>query len=120
WGLPAGRRHGAPAHAWSASARALASRRPPAPHHLARFLTRREREVLSRLVAGETTASLARSMGIRPSTARTHVDGILTKLGVHSRLEAVAYAVSERLVEPTADAGSSGGGVGGGCSSLAG
>jgi hypothetical protein len=38
-------------------------------------------------------------MGVRVSTARSHVDALLTKLGAHSRLEAVAYAVREGLVD---------------------
>ena len=70
-------------------------------HRLARFLTRREQEVLTRLVHGETTANLAQSMGVRMSTARTHIDAVLTKLGAHSRGEAVAYAVREGLVDIT-------------------
>jgi two-component system, NarL family, nitrate/nitrite response regulator NarL len=65
----------------------------------AQFLTQREREALARLVRGESTTSMARSMGVRVSTARSHVDAVLTKLGAHSRLEAVAYAVREGLVD---------------------
>jgi two-component system nitrate/nitrite response regulator NarL len=65
----------------------------------AQFLTQRERETLARLVQGESTTAIARSMGVRVSTARSHVDAVLTKLGAHSRLEAVAYAVRERLVD---------------------
>jgi two-component system nitrate/nitrite response regulator NarL len=33
------------------------------------------------------------------STARTHIDAVLSKLGAHSRLQAVAYAVREGLVD---------------------
>ena len=66
---------------------------------LTRFLTAREREVLERLVRGESTAELARAMGVRYSTARTHIQNLLTKLGVHSKLEAVAFAVSNRVVD---------------------
>jgi two-component system nitrate/nitrite response regulator NarL len=66
---------------------------------LAESLTPREREVVARLVRGESTTSMARSMGVRLSTIRTHVDSILIKLGVHSRLEAVAYAVKEGIIE---------------------
>ena len=66
----------------------------PAP-----LLTSREHEALARLVNGESTTSMAASMGVRVSTARTHVDAVLTKLGVHSRLEAVAVAVREALVD---------------------
>lgn len=65
---------------------------------LTRFLTPREREVLERLVAGQSTAELARAMGVRYSTARTHIQNTLAKLGVHSKLEAVAFAVSNRVV----------------------
>jgi two-component system nitrate/nitrite response regulator NarL len=63
------------------------------------LLTPREREVLARLVHGESTASMATSMGVRMSTTRTHIDSLLIKLGAHSRLEAVAYAVSEGIVD---------------------
>jgi two-component system, NarL family, nitrate/nitrite response regulator NarL len=63
------------------------------------FLTQREREALYLLVGGESTTSIARSMGVQLSTARSHVDAVLTKLGVHTRLEAVAFAVREGLVD---------------------
>ena len=42
---------------------------------------------------------MAAAMGVRVSTARTHIDAVLSKLGAHSRLEAVAYAVREGLVD---------------------
>lgn len=63
------------------------------------FLTQRERETLARLVRGESTTSIARSMGVQVSTARSHIDAVLTKLGVHTRIEAVAYAVRAGLVD---------------------
>jgi two-component system nitrate/nitrite response regulator NarL len=66
---------------------------------LARYLTAREVEVLARLVQGEGTTEIARSLRVSQSTARTHVQSILTKLGVHSRLEACAFAVRHRIVE---------------------
>jgi two-component system, NarL family, nitrate/nitrite response regulator NarL len=59
------------------------------------FLTRREREVLRRIVIGQSTDEMARDMRLSRSTARTHVQNVLQKLGVHSRLQAVA-AVSRR------------------------
>ena len=70
----------------------------------AQFLTPREREVLERLVRGESTATLAAGMGVQYSTARTHIQNTLTKLGVHSKLEAVAFAISNGVValEPPA------------------
>ena len=42
--------------------------------------------------------AIAERMGVTPNTVRTHVQGILTKLQVHSRLEAVAYATSRLIV----------------------
>jgi two-component system nitrate/nitrite response regulator NarL len=70
------------------------------PHReTAGSLTPREREVLARLVRGESSSAMARSMGIRLSTTRTHVDSVLIKLGAHSRLEAVALAVREGIVD---------------------
>ena len=53
-------------------------------------LTRREREVLHLLVDGSGTEAIARALVISPQTARTHIQNILAKLGVHSRLEAAA------------------------------
>lgn len=58
-------------------------------------LTRREREVLDRLVLGEGTAAVAAGMSVSYATARTHIQHVLDKLGAHSRLEAVALAVRE-------------------------
>lgn len=70
--------------------------------NLARSLTPREREVLARLVQGESTSAMARSMGVRLSTTRSHIDSLLIKLGVHSRLEAIALAVREGIVDVAA------------------
>jgi two-component system, NarL family, nitrate/nitrite response regulator NarL len=78
----------------------------PAPAELdevqlaAQFFTPREREVLERLVQGTSTSDMAEAMGVGVSTVRTHVQAVLSKLGVSSRLEAVLLAVSHRLVEP--------------------
>jgi two-component system, NarL family, nitrate/nitrite response regulator NarL len=56
-------------------------------------LTERERQVLRRLVEGDDTVAIARSLGIAVSTARTHLQSVITKLGVHSRMQAVALVV---------------------------
>jgi DNA-binding NarL/FixJ family response regulator len=66
----------------------------------AHFLTTREREVLQALVDGKSGKQLAREIGVAYSTARTHVQNVLVKLGVHSQLEAVAYAIEHNLCEP--------------------
>jgi DNA-binding NarL/FixJ family response regulator len=72
---------------------------------IAERLTAREREVLERLVSGERTQVIAAGMGVSYSTARTHVQNVLHKLGVHSRLEAVAFAMRHSLVPVGRNAG---------------
>jgi DNA-binding NarL/FixJ family response regulator len=83
----------------STSARAALRRGDGLAAGPSQFLTEREREALGRLVRGESTAAMARAMGVRVSTARTHIDAVLGKLGAHTRLEAVAYAVREGIVD---------------------
>lgn len=73
-------------------------------HLAATLLTPREREVLARLVQGSTTQQMADSMGVGVATVRTHVQGVLTKLGTGSRLEAVAYAIGHGIVGPPGQA----------------
>jgi DNA-binding NarL/FixJ family response regulator len=55
-------------------------------------LTRRERQVLALLADGSDKDTIAVELAISPQTARTHVQNILAKLGLHSRLEAAAFA----------------------------
>jgi two-component system, NarL family, nitrate/nitrite response regulator NarL len=66
---------------------------------MAEQLTPREREVLALLVRGASGDAIASPLGISPNTVRTHVQSILTKLQVHSRLEAAAFAVRYHLVD---------------------
>jgi DNA-binding NarL/FixJ family response regulator len=61
-------------------------------------LTPREREVLLMLAQGGDNGSIARALVISPQTARTHIQNLLVKLGVHSRLGAVAMAVQMGLL----------------------
>jgi two-component system nitrate/nitrite response regulator NarL len=56
------------------------------------FLTGREIEILTALADGSSTLEMARSLGIRPMTVQSHVKNILSKLGVHSKVEAVTLA----------------------------
>jgi two-component system, NarL family, nitrate/nitrite response regulator NarL len=72
-------------------------------------LTPREREVLALLVDGRDAAGIAAVLVISPETARTHVQRVLRKLGVHSRLEAITLVATtgladrlERMVERSA------------------
>jgi DNA-binding NarL/FixJ family response regulator len=59
---------------------------------VARKLTAREREILGLLAKGATGGVIAKRLYLSPHTVRTHIQNILLKLGVHSRLEAVALA----------------------------
>lgn len=66
-------------------------------------LTSREREVLTLLAQGGDNDSIAQVLVISPQTARTHIQNVLVKLGVHSRLEAAALAIQNGLVGEMAD-----------------
>lgn len=68
-------------------------------HRLSDYLTPCEFEVLRRLVRGQNTHAIADNLGVSYSTSRTHVQNILTKLNVHSQLEAAAFAVRNHLVD---------------------
>lgn len=61
-------------------------------------LTAREMEVLHGLTRGANTGALASALHVSSATARTHVHNVLAKLGVHTRLEAVAHAIEHQLV----------------------
>jgi len=61
-------------------------------------LTPREQEVLRLLAAGGDNHSIARALVISPETARTHIQKVLSKLRVHSRLEAAAFVAANGIV----------------------
>jgi DNA-binding NarL/FixJ family response regulator len=63
-------------------------------------LTPRELEVLRALTDGLSTREICEKLYITPNTLRTHVQNIMGKLRVHSKLEAVAFALKNGLVEP--------------------
>ncbi len=63
-----------------------------------RFLTGRERQVLEALVRGVSTGEIATELGVEVSTARTHIQNVLVKMGVHSRLEAAAMVTRGHLL----------------------
>lgn len=62
-------------------------------------LTRRECEILRGLSEGLSTAALARKLSIAPVTVRNHVQNILQKLDVHTKLAAVALAYHHGLID---------------------
>jgi DNA-binding NarL/FixJ family response regulator len=65
-------------------------------------LTRRERQVLALLAEGGNKETIGRALFISPETARTHIQHVLAKLGVHSRLEAATLAHRGNLL-PASD-----------------
>jgi PAS domain S-box-containing protein len=77
----------------------VTSRPLSSARELAEELTEREREVLALLAQGLNTHDIAKSLSISSATVRNHVQNILNKLQVHSRLEAVAYAFEHGLID---------------------
>jgi two-component system nitrate/nitrite response regulator NarL len=61
-------------------------------------LTSREREVLTLLARGRNQREIAAELVISSTTVGTHIQRVLSKLGLHSRTQAVALAHRERLV----------------------
>jgi DNA-binding NarL/FixJ family response regulator len=64
-------------------------------------LTERELEVLRLVAKGMNNREIARQLYISENTVKNHVRNILEKLQLHSRMEAVVYAVREKLLEIT-------------------
>ncbi len=62
-------------------------------------LSQRERQVLALMAEGHDTDAIAARLVIGKSTVRNHIQRILNKLGVHSRLEAVLYARKHHLLD---------------------
>jgi DNA-binding NarL/FixJ family response regulator len=61
-------------------------------------LSEREREILRLLADGRDNAEIGRELYISPSTVKNHISSILSKLGVHNRIQAAVYAVRRGLV----------------------
>ena len=61
-------------------------------------LTEREREVLALLVEGLNNTQIAGRLTVSPSTIKSHVSNVLSKLGVASRTEAVTLALRSRII----------------------
>ena len=62
-------------------------------------LTDRELEVLNLVARGQNNREIARDLYISENTVKNHVRNILEKLQLHSRMEAVMYAVREKLLD---------------------
>ena len=66
----------------------------PAPR-----LTDRELEVLKLVATGMNNRDIAKELFISENTVKNHVRNILEKLQLHSRMEAVVYAMREKILE---------------------
>jgi len=64
----------------------------------ASVLTDRETEVLARISLGESNKEVARSLGVSPSTVRTHVESIFRKLGCSTRAAATLKAYTLGII----------------------
>jgi two-component system, NarL family, nitrate/nitrite response regulator NarL len=77
--------------------------KPPRPSHDPNMelrmgtLSGREREILGLLASGWSNRRIAQERFLSLHTVRTHVQSILVKLGVHSKLEAVAFAYQHAM-----------------------
>jgi DNA-binding NarL/FixJ family response regulator len=72
--------------------------RDPSVELRVRTLSAREREILGLLVNGHSNRRIAEECFLSLNTVRTHVQNVLVKLGVHSKLEAVAFALEHQVV----------------------
>ena len=75
-----------------------ATAKAPEIHHHGE-LTEREKQVVTMLAQGEGTSDIAKKMIISNATARNHIQSVLVKLNVHTRLEAVAHVLRNRVID---------------------
>lgn len=87
-----------PEQVWSRGAKALAH--SSSKGRIDFQPTARELEVIDLLARGADTTQIAEVMTVRAATVRSHLRHLFVKMGVHSRLELVALAVREGLIEP--------------------
>ena len=61
-------------------------------------LPQQEQDVLRMLVAGLDTGAIARELGVEEETARQLIKALLTKLGAHTRFDALVIAMRNGLI----------------------
>ncbi|SCB26835.1 response regulator [Cupriavidus alkaliphilus] len=93
---------GEPVISDSMTAKLVAQFRAPAPVAAPRQgetprLTAREREIVQGLARGESNKEIARDLGVAESTVKIHVQNILKKLNLASRVQVAVYAVEHGL-----------------------
>ncbi|MHC5225427.1 LuxR C-terminal-related transcriptional regulator [Ignatzschineria sp. LJL83] len=62
-------------------------------------ITPREREILTWLIKGDSNKQIARELNISESTVKIHIQNILRKMDVSSRVEAAVFAVTNKLIQ---------------------
>lgn len=80
------------------------SQRVESPSELDK-LTPREKDILACLARGESNKIIARTLNVAESTVKIHVQNILKKLGLSSRVQAAVFAVENGMVSGVADKG---------------
>jgi DNA-binding NarL/FixJ family response regulator len=69
--------------------------------HRLSHLSERECEVLGALASGWSSREIAERLSIAPTTVKSHISSILTKIGARARVQAVVFAYETGLVRPT-------------------
>jgi PAS domain S-box-containing protein len=70
----------------------------PLEHNSKLSLSRRERQVLRLVAEGASISAITKELYISWATVRKHIQNILNKLGLHTKLEAVTYAIKNNLI----------------------
>ena len=78
----------------------LISPSPSRSDHLLEQLTPREMEILGYLAAGHSNKIIARHLNLAESTIKVHVQNLLRKLNLSSRVHAAVYAVQHKVPQP--------------------
>ena len=78
----------------------LISPSPSRSDHLLEQLTPREMEILGYLAAGHSNKIIARHLNLAESTVKVHVQNLLRKLNLSSRVHAAVYAVQHKVPQP--------------------
>ncbi len=81
----------------------VANAAPPPPRVVDTALTDREIEVLRMIASGLSNAEIAQRLTIGHSTVKTHVNRLLTKLGLRDRTQAVIYAYEHGMINSAAN-----------------